>query len=286
MRYSFYASTPESTRSRILAAQQLLYRRILVGIPFESALEIGPGLGGFAKYCADRAIRYQAMEQNPTLAEQLCNRGFQVQTGDVNDIKPGIGHFDLVFASHVIEHVGDWRAAWRVLDRLLACLNKNGHLVMLFPDVGLTTPRNHYADYTHTFPTTQRAVRRMLYDLGACCIREGYYIGRWVRGWRLFWIAHRMLPDWLLSTRRAEQLADLFAPHAYCIAKNAIGSPRGSVAASSIALAEAAGTRQLDALALNDKIVSMNSVDRILQLQLDNATSERLSDPSQFSSSL
>ena len=71
MKYDHYTTASDASRDRIIRAQQILFGKILRGLRFSSALEIGPGFGGFAEYCKLRGIEYRAVEENRQLALSL-----------------------------------------------------------------------------------------------------------------------------------------------------------------------------------------------------------------------
>lgn len=222
MKYDFYNQATATRRSRIIRAQQVLYRRILGHTLFSSALEIGPGYGGFAEFCRRRGVAYQAVEQNSKLSTQLSDEGFIVHTANAASLPVSLDQFDLIMLSHVVEHLGTHQDVEHVLGELLAHLTPNGRLVLLFPAVDWE-PLHFYGDYTHTFPTTLRALRKLLGDLGLHPLRAGHYVGRWTRGWRALWLAHRLMPTWLLPTELADAIADRFAVHAYLVAERNTG---------------------------------------------------------------
>lgn len=218
MRYDFYDTASKARRERIVRAQQLLYRRVLGDNVFSSALEIGPGYGGFAEYCRRRDIAYQAVEQNSALSAHLRREGFVIHTADAAELPEGVGPFDLIMLSHVVEHLGTYRDVERILAELIARLTPEGRIALLFPAVDWE-PLHFHGDYTHTFPTTLRAIRKLIVDLGLRPLQSGHYVGRWTRGWRGLWLVHRLMPTWLLPTETADAIADRFAVHAFCVAR-------------------------------------------------------------------
>lgn len=217
MKYDFYNTLFQHRRERIIRAQQTLYGKILSGFTFSSALEVGPGLGGFAEFCTRRQIDYTAVEANDRLAEQLRQQGHRVIAADIRSCQlPRDQRWELVMLSHVLEHMDSYVSMVEALTRLIGVLTNNGLLVILCPDVRWS-PNPFHIDPTHQVPTTLQSVPRMLMDLDMRVLRKGHYVGRWLRGWRLLWMAHRLSPWWLLPDDVAASLESLFSVCCYIV---------------------------------------------------------------------
>ena len=223
MKYDHYLIISKTHRDVIIRSQLQLFRKILHGVPFSSAIEIGPGFGGFARYCADRGIHYSAIEENPTIAENLRTAGHMVHLSDVRSFNAQLGPVDLVFASHVIEHLGSYWEAATVLRKSLGWLHPGGYMALLFPEVELSW-RQFCRDYTHTFPTTVRSVSKLAHDTGADVVRSSHYVGRWVSTWRLLWWTRYMLPTALLPWSLVEKIDDLFMVNGFCVLRKSTRS--------------------------------------------------------------
>ena len=216
MTYDFYTDVSPSGRARIISAQQQLYRKVLNGITFATTFEVGPGYGGFAEFCSQRNVAYRGLELNPTLAEALRRKGHHVDCGPATELPGDLEKVDLILLSHVIEHLGRHQDVAAVLRNLFARLAPGGHLALLFPDV-YWSPRPFNSDYTHAFPTTLVSVVRLCTDLGGACVRQGHYVGRFLKPWKLLWLVHELMPTCILPGPLAGKLAHLFSAHAYCI---------------------------------------------------------------------
>ncbi len=218
MKYDFYARTPQERRTRIISAQQVLFKRILRDLTFTSAVEIGPGFGGFAHYCRARGVDYFAAEENEQLAMDLRGEGFSIIKDALNE-SPLKKSSDLLFMSHVIEHFPSWQDATSNLKGVCARhLTDGGHIVLLFPDVSWS-PRSFYYDYTHSFPTTLISVERMCEDLGFKTIRKGHYIGRWIYCWRFMHLLYYCLPKMLLGDSIRSRMEFTFAVHGFLVVR-------------------------------------------------------------------
>jgi len=218
MKYDFYNTLSQRSRERIIRAQQALYGKILSGFTFSSALEVGPGYGGFAEFCSCRRIDYVAVEANDRLAEPLRQKGHEVIAADIRFWQvPSIRRWDLVMLSHVLEHMDSYATAVEVLVKLIGVLTNNGLLVILCPDVRWS-PKPFHIDPTHQVPTTLQSLVRMLGDLDMRILRQGHYVGRWLRGWRLLWAAHRVGPCWMLPDSLGASLDSLFSVNCHLVA--------------------------------------------------------------------
>ncbi|MEE8099756.1 MAG: class I SAM-dependent methyltransferase [Hyphomicrobium sp.] len=218
MKYDHYTKGADWRRRLHVWSQLSLFQKLLRRMEFESALEIGPGHGEFASFCRQRQVRYKAVEEHPAIASALARQGYDVIVSDIGTLTQHLGTFDLIVMSHVLEHLGSYHDAARALKSLMAMLKPAGHIVLLFPDVQWS-PAPFYNDYTHTFPTTIRAVRTLCEDIGGSCVRVGHYVGPWLRPWKLIWLVHRIMPTWILPHTWGAELDSMLMINAYCIAR-------------------------------------------------------------------
>jgi SAM-dependent methyltransferase len=218
MKYDYFFRVSQLKRRRSLYSSAILYRKLLYGIKFSNALEIGPGFGAFAQFCRSRNIEYCGIEENATCSVELRKQGIKIVGGSVQDVGEDLGRFDLVFMAHVLEHLGPHQQASEVLSKLLRLLEPNGHIVLIFPDIRWS-PRQFFGDYTHTFPTSLLTVRSLCMDLNTTIVKSGNFVGHWLRCWTPLWLMHKLLPVWLLPDRIASEVDCLFMTNGYCIAR-------------------------------------------------------------------
>jgi SAM-dependent methyltransferase len=116
--------------------------------------------------------RYCAVEANLEYAQALLGMG---ATEVVADFVPPIPHpaerFDLVYMSHLLEHVPDPLKALELVQDIRRVLKPGGLAAVVVPDF-LHDPRLFFdADYTHSFVTTENRVRMLLLDAGFELVR-------------------------------------------------------------------------------------------------------------------
>jgi SAM-dependent methyltransferase len=102
-------------------------------------LEVGPGLG-IDLFCL-RAVGWEAygLEVDPQAAEQSrATSGCEVRVGTLDTTDYSTGSFDLVYMSHVLEHLPEPRPA---LARCLELLAPSGRLVLVYPNPSALTVR-------------------------------------------------------------------------------------------------------------------------------------------------
>jgi SAM-dependent methyltransferase len=115
---------------------QSINQAVFEGIPpgTRSLLDVGCGGGVFgaavksARECTVVGVTYSEAE-----AVQARQRLDRVAVADLNDFEPaGLGTFDCIVCSHVLEHLHDPQ---QVLNRLRACMAPGGVLLVALPNV-------------------------------------------------------------------------------------------------------------------------------------------------------
>lgn len=95
-------------------------------------LDIGCGNGGLLSALQERGFANIAgMDPSAVCVEVLRERGFEAVRGVVGDTPSGLGRFDLVILSHVLEHLLEPRIAMASLKNLLSPV---GRVYMETPD--------------------------------------------------------------------------------------------------------------------------------------------------------
>jgi len=109
-----------------------------------AVLEVGAGSGDLLAHLRARGVRRVAgVEISRDGRERACAKGLDVFHGTIEEYETD-ERFDLVFMSHVIEHVTDPVGTLRAARRLL---NENGHLYLETPNVGALDARVWKADW-------------------------------------------------------------------------------------------------------------------------------------------
>jgi len=198
-----------------------LHRGVLAGLELRRVLEIGVGLGEFARWCRDQRIDYIGVEPNPRLREALAAEGFTVVPGqapDLPDLPPG--PLDAIFAAHLIEHLPGCDAALQFVQRAGALLAARGGrwLVLLYPDIE-RCKEFFWQDYTHSFVTTLKRVNDLVCDAGFRVARSGRYTACLFHGsWLLAQLRH-FVPYFLLPPRVAWFARLSFQQHSFTVAE-------------------------------------------------------------------
>lgn len=148
-------------RQRALAEWRLIGRfrpRI------DSVLEIGPGHGVFAAIVRAHRADYVAVESNRRIAASVAGQAHQVCLAFAPPLPFESLQFDLVYASHVIEHMPSPATALAFVQEAQRVLRPGGLLALAAPDLIAFGDTFWDADYTHNFPVTARRMRQLLSD--------------------------------------------------------------------------------------------------------------------------
>lgn len=137
-----------------------------------SLLEIGPGRGIFADACRRECLRCCALDINIRLLRDLSRRGQSGIQARATHI-PCVGEaFDVVFASHVIEHSPGYGEALALLEEMRRVATRSGLVALVAPDYLALREDFWNCDYSHSFVTTRRRLRQMYHDTGLTVIEE------------------------------------------------------------------------------------------------------------------
>lgn len=168
-RYGYYFE-----RSRPVFVERVLERKhaamleaALGGRRAGVIVELGPG-EGFVSRAARRhpGLRYLAIEAAPAGAALLRTQGFDVIEAVVPPFPEAMPAPDLIYASHLIEHLPGPDAVLAFLGESRARLAEGGRLALAFPDARHVGPLFWDCDYTHQWPSTPRRVAQAAFDSG------------------------------------------------------------------------------------------------------------------------
>ncbi|NTV63541.1 MAG: class I SAM-dependent methyltransferase [Oscillochloris sp.] len=154
-------------RAWALGQARLALRYIRAAHPHgRSLLEIGPGHGNFASVCAKAGYTYAALDINLHLLHALQARSHSGVRALAPLLPVASGSYDIVFASHVIEHSPTYRDASAFLSELARTLATGGVVVLVAPDYLALREDFWNCDYSHGFVTTRRRLRQIMRDCG------------------------------------------------------------------------------------------------------------------------
>ncbi len=178
--YDHYASRGKTRLgvAFVRMQNQKIYREIAGLIPLEGRiLEIGPGEGDFARLLLSQGHIYEAREANKILAEKLTQNNIQVKIGKCPPIDAADSTFDLVYASHLLEHQENSQQALDFVSECRRVLRPGGHLVLVVPDYLRMGKEFFNVDYTHSFVTTERRLLQLTQDAGLTYCRTRFFTG-------------------------------------------------------------------------------------------------------------
>jgi len=193
-----YYWIPDTLKQLEVASQAERYKIDIVKkfITSGSLIEIGPASGGFAYLAKESGFNVRLIELN----ERCCN--FLRDTGKFNVVHcidelqaiKDSDNVDVIALWHVIEHLSD---PWEMLTAISDKLNKNGVLILAFPNISslqfklfgrfwthLDAPR-----HIHFFPSSLIIERMKVYGL-RCVMETTTDIGG--REWDSFGWQHTM----------------------------------------------------------------------------------------------
>lgn len=126
-------------------------------------LEIGPGKGYFAQECLKQNLKYTAIEGNDFLCKKLEEKGIKVY----NKMVPPLmlkETFDIIFMSHVFEHMENRSQALELIKDCKEHLNNQGLLFIVVPDIRYFKEDFFGCDYTHNFPLSLHSLKQLYID--------------------------------------------------------------------------------------------------------------------------
>jgi SAM-dependent methyltransferase len=163
-----------------------------------SVLEIGPGRGPFMRACASKYLDYTCVDISWTLLQGLT--GVRRINALVPLLPVSSDSIDLAFASNVLEHMLDFRAALAFVGEMARVVQPGGLVCHRVPNVMAWGMHFWNGDYTHSFATTPRNVSQLYLDLGLKV--EAWYpvTGPLVGGGaRLLALLGKLIPSWMVA---------------------------------------------------------------------------------------
>jgi SAM-dependent methyltransferase len=176
-------------------------------------LEIGPGVGPFARLCAERNIPYVAIEPNEKLGAMIRAMGHDVIPAMIPPIPLPEGSIAVLHASHVIEHCATYREALAFIAEAARVVEPGGLVSIAAPDFDHLGNEFYRTHYSHALPINVRRLSQLMEDNGLVVERADLLSGPFHGPLR--WVTQslaRLAPVWLL---RALSLGRLSAAQCY-----------------------------------------------------------------------
>lgn len=136
--FDHYSSVKSTTLGKafVQKSAQLLYQNIIKVKPAaEDALEIGPGKGDFCDHWLNQGRNITAMEANSAMGRLLSNKGVRVVEAFAPPLPFDTAEFDVVVASHVIEHMPSVTKASELVEEMTRVCRPGGLVCIVAPDV-------------------------------------------------------------------------------------------------------------------------------------------------------
>jgi len=142
-----------------------------------SVLEIGAGRGHFARLICAKGWSYVGLEPNKQLYSRLKDRGFSVLNVSTAKLPFEPEKFSVVYLSHVLEHLSDYKTILSCLEEYRRVLRPDGYLAIFFPDFLHWKQEFWNIDYSHSFPLTERRIKHLLIDAGFIIKQQTRFAG-------------------------------------------------------------------------------------------------------------
>lgn len=177
----------ELIKTRMYRNQLKLLTRTIDWTTIRSCLEIGLGRCDFYLILPEpirSTLRYIGIEPSQSLGVWGHTNGILVIRSFIPPIPTRSESFDMVYMSHVIEHLGDFQTLRHALEEIHRVLKPGGHLIVAFPDYLHYQEDFYEMDYSHQYPITLHRCRTLLYDSHFQIVRSAYYNGNFFGFWR------------------------------------------------------------------------------------------------------
>jgi 2-polyprenyl-3-methyl-5-hydroxy-6-metoxy-1,4-benzoquinol methylase len=160
-------------------------------------LEIGAGIGNFARWAQENATEYHVSDLDPRLTQKLSEEFQHVLNWDLYTPFPNEELYDTVIILNVVEHLEDDVQALRCLNTRL---KPGGHLILMVPAMqflygSMDRSFGHYRRYTKT--SISRIIRATSFDI----LKTEYINVIGMAGWFLYGkiLKRKNLPQQLCS---------------------------------------------------------------------------------------
>jgi len=168
-------------------------------------MEVGPGFGVFANWVKRKGLKYYGLDANYNIVNRMTLSGYTGCQTKVPPIPIAGSSFDLVYASHVLEHMPNAETAYKLVTEIKRVLRPGGLVVVVCPDFLTVGSMFWDTDYTHSFPITKRRLRQIFGDTHLEILKILSFTGPWkgIMLSRLISLLMSILPIGILPISRA-----------------------------------------------------------------------------------
>lgn len=182
--FDHYSLAKPTTLGRkfVKKSAQLLYSHIKSVHPTSTdALEIGPGKGDFCEFWLSQGGSITAMEANSVMGQELTGKGVRVVEAFAPPLPFEPAEFDVVVASHVIEHMPTVTKAVELVEEMTRVCKPGGVVCIVAPDIRSWKFDFWNADYTHNYVTSSRRLEQLFFNSGlkveSSILMSGPFVG-------------------------------------------------------------------------------------------------------------
>lgn len=154
-------------KKRKAGGEQALFKYFLPDLKAGSTiLEIGPGLGYFARACREKGYRYIGIEPSTKMREALSKEGFLIVDQVLPMLPLADASVDLIHSRDVVEHIEGFQSVMDYFREGLRVLRPGGFISTVAPNCETLGIHFWRYEYQHSYPTTRHRLERMLEDTG------------------------------------------------------------------------------------------------------------------------
>ena len=142
-----------------------MVERSLISCDAVQALEVGVGIGLFARACKERNWAYVGVDRNQKMVDRIGEE-FRILCAEIPPWPEQLDQsaFDLAYSAFVLEHLADGSAAFDFVDVLKRAVKPGGVVALVVPDALSLGLEFWNLDYTHRYPTAERNVTQILQE--------------------------------------------------------------------------------------------------------------------------